>query len=181
MLKSHIQLPEDVDMDQVQPSEVSQWGLAVAHQQDPSVGQGMSSSLRRSQPVCGARELTKRFVTDRGGSRSSGEHRVSAVGSGCSNCQTRGCRKRSSFGTCSHPVGCAWVLARDELRHTAGAGGCVSAGVRVYSARATAGRISGRAREFARGRCAHICVFVGMCVCACTRVRRARLGMLALG
>lgn len=45
------------------------------------------------------------------------------VGSGCSNCQTRACKKCSSFGACSHPLGCTWVLAWKELWHTDGVPG----------------------------------------------------------
>lgn len=136
MLKSQIQLPADAGRDQPQFSEVSWQGLAIPHQQDPSVGLGMSSGLLRSQLVCGPRELLKHFGTVAGGSHSSGEHWVSAVRSGCSNCQTRVRRKHSSFGACSHPLGCTGVLAWEELQHTGGwgwLGGRVSAGVCMSS------------------------------------------------
>ncbi|KAM6199131.1 uncharacterized protein WM294_007314 [Sarcoramphus papa] len=84
LLKSHIQLPADADRDQSQLSEVFQQGLAIPYQQDPSVGLGMSSALQRSQLMCGPREPTKHFGISSGGSHSSGECRVSVVGSGCS-------------------------------------------------------------------------------------------------
>lgn len=139
MLKSHIQLPADADRDQL--SEVFQQALAVPHQQDAGMGLGLSSALWRSQLVCGYRELTKHFGTNAGDSHSSGEHRVSVVRSGCSNCQTKVCRKCSSFGACSCPLSYTQVLDWVELwpmDGVAGAGprvqaGCVSAGMCVSS------------------------------------------------
>ena len=181
LLKSHIQLPADADRDQSQLSEVFQQGLAIPYQQDRSVGLGMSSALQRSQLMCSPREPTKHFGISSGGSHSSGECRVSVVGSGCSarpECEGNAAALVPAAAPSAapgswHGRSCSTRMGLLRL------GGCVSAGVGMYLAHSSCANL-GVCTQICMGSCVHICMFMSI-ACACTRVCMARLGMLALG
>ena len=116
--------------------------------------------------MCGPREPTKHFGISSGGSHSSGECRVSVVGSGCSarpECEGNAAALVPAAAPSAAPG--SWHGRSCSTRMgLLGLGGCVSAGVGMYLAHSSCANL-GVCTQICMGSCVHICMFTSICVC----------------